>query len=165
MNTTPEQEQFIGHMEEHRGILFKIASVYAQQAADREDLMQEMIFQLWRSYQRYQSDKKFSTWMYQVCLNTAITYFRRKKREPEWTELPEESTEQLQTSTEDRFRLLEKAISTLREMDRALILLYLEARSSREMAEITGLSETNITTRISRIKDKLRIQIQTNIHV
>lgn len=164
MYTTPEQEQFIGYMEEHRGILLKIARVYAGQTADREDLVQEMIFQLWRSYQTYRSDKRFSTWMYQVCLNTAISSFRRKKREPEWTELPEEKTEQAQNSTEeDRFALLEKAITTLGEMDRALILLYLEARSYREMAEITGISETNVSTRLSRIKDKLRNQLQTKI--
>lgn len=164
MNTIPAQAQFIGYMEEHRGILLKIARVYASQPVDREDLVQEMIFQLWRSYQSYQPDKRFSTWMYQVCLNTAISYFRRKDREPEWTELPEERIEQAQNHTEeDRFALLEKAINTLGEMDRALILLYLEARSYREIAEIMGISETNVSTRLSRIKDKLRHQLQTKI--
>jgi RNA polymerase sigma-70 factor (ECF subfamily) len=158
--------RFESLLREHRKLIFKVAAIYARGPEDRRDLAQEIATQLWRSFHRYDERRaKFSTWMYRVALNVAISQVRR---EP-WTKanrfesLDERHLETIAgepAATEDeRLEALYAFIGRLDAPNRALILLYLEDRSYAEIADILGLSETNVGTKINRIKHKLRGQM------
>jgi RNA polymerase sigma-70 factor (ECF subfamily) len=161
--TTPAQQQeFMGLLQAHRGILYKVAGGYSRTAADRDDLIQEICMQLWRAFPRYDRQRPFPTWMYRVALNVAISRVRRTPGthlEP----LRDIHLETLGTDGENEERQARLAamyalIGALAPLDRALILLYLDDRSQAEMADILGISETNVATKINRIKHKLRGQ-------
>lgn len=152
---------------EHRKIIFKVASIYARSAEDRNDLAQEIQVQLWRSFGRYDAERaKFSTWMYRIALNVAISQLRRNHH------LSAERMESLddhhaETIAADDSRLgdehllmLYAFIEQLDALDKALILLYLDAHSHAEIADILGISATNVSTKIGRIKQKLRDQMK-----
>jgi len=160
---TPEQysQQLLQLIDDNKAILFRICNAYCRNKNDREDLAQEMIYQLWKSGQTFNPAQKFTTWMYRVALNVAISFYRKEKNSSlvplneELTELPahHESNEM-----EEKIYLLQQFINQLKELDRALMILYLEARSYQEIAEILGITETNVATKISRIKEKLKTQ-------
>lgn len=148
----------------HRRIVFKVAGLYSRCAADRDDLVQEICLQAWRSFGRYdEGQAKFSTWLYRVALNVAISQARRWPAADRFEPL---DTHHLDTvggepiaEPDERLTALHAFIGQLDPLNRALILLYLEDRSYAEMAEILGISETNVATKISRIKQKLRGQM------
>jgi RNA polymerase sigma-70 factor (ECF subfamily) len=149
-------------LERHKGIIYKVANTYCYDAADREDLMQEIILQVWLSLDRFNDDYKWSTWIYRVALNTSISFYRKNKTRKDKTvglsaviDVPDAPEA---FSADDDFVLLRKFVRELREIDRALILLHLEGLRSKEIAEIINTSQTNVTTRISRIKKKLRLK-------
>ncbi|MES2108380.1 MAG: sigma-70 family RNA polymerase sigma factor [Bacteroidota bacterium] len=161
MSTLTRDELFLSVIEQNKGIIYKIANSFKKDENDKKDLMQEIILQLWRSFDSYDEKSKFSTWMYRVALNVAIASYRKEKRQNEIiAPMPESvialADENISTEREDDLNLLQKFISELKELDRALMLLYLEERSGKEMAEILGLSETNIRTKINRIKEQLK---------
>jgi RNA polymerase sigma factor (sigma-70 family) len=138
------------------GIAHKVCRIYFRDPADREDAMQEMMYQLWRSYGKFDGRSKFSTWMYSVCLNTALTYKRKfKDSEPlsEEYDLVDEADPK-----EERTEMLMKMIHTLSPINKAIMLLYLEEMSYEEIAEITGLTKSNVSVRIMRTKQELRIK-------
>jgi len=157
-----EEETFLGLIEQHRGIIRKVAAGYAGTRADKGDLSQEIMLQLWRAYPRYSSERPFSTWMYRIELNVAISFLRRNSRPIRQTvpldeidrELPDESKGA--TETDERLAILQRLISTLDPLNRALLLLYLDDHSYREIADILGISETNVATKLSRLKERLR---------
>jgi RNA polymerase sigma factor (sigma-70 family) len=159
------QADFLRLIEEHKRILYKIANSYCRDAGDREDLIQEMIFQLWRSGERFDDHHKFSTWMYRIALNVAISFYRKAGRGGLRVELdadldladPGDGGGELS----ERVALLQRFIGELGELDKALMILYLEERPYREIAEILGMTETNVATKLSRIKDRLRQQFNT----
>jgi len=159
---TPEQnQQFLSVIEQHKGIIYKIANSFKKDEDDKKDLMQEIILQLWRSFASYDEKSKFSTWMYRVALNVAIASYRQEKRKKELITPMSDSiiTFAGDNDGDDKqyeLSLLQQFINELRELDRALILLYLEEKTGKEMAEILGLSETNIRTKINRIKEQLK---------
>ncbi|NSL87680.1 sigma-70 family RNA polymerase sigma factor [Chitinophaga sp. Mgbs1] len=166
MNTTDKQERFLTVLQAHKGIIYKIANAYCQEAENRKDLIQEITVQLWKSFDHYDSRYRYSTWIYRIALNTAISFFRKERRRRHAAELPpDDILEWADTDdrreTDDRLRQLQLFIAELKEMDKALLLLYLEEKSQREIAEITGLSETNVSTRISRIKGILKQKFST----
>ncbi|WP_273445402.1 RNA polymerase sigma factor [Neolewinella agarilytica] len=153
---------FLSVLERHKGIIYKVANTYCFDAADREDLMQEIILQVWLSLDRFNDDYKWSTWIYRVALNTSISFYRKNKTRKDKTvglsaviDVPDAPEE---FSADNDFVLLRKFVRELREIDRALILLHLEGLKSKEIAEIIETSQTNVTTRISRIKKKLRLK-------
>jgi RNA polymerase sigma-70 factor, ECF subfamily len=157
------QRRFAELLQEHRKIVFKIAAVYARGAEDRRDLEQEICTQLWRSFGRYDKERaKFSTWMYRIALNVAISEARRKHRsQPERFEpLEERHLETIgaepDAEPDERLQALYAFIGRLDPLNRALILLYLEEKSYSEIAEVLGISETNVATKLGRIKQKLR---------
>jgi RNA polymerase sigma factor (sigma-70 family) len=161
MNSFTQDELFLSVIEQHKGIIYKIANSFKKDEDDKKDLIQEIILQLWRSFASYDEKSKFSTWMYRVALNVAIAFYRQEKRKNEIiTTMPESviafADEDNSTGQEYELSLLQKFISELKELDRALLLLYLEERSGKEMAEILGLSETNIRTKINRVKEQLK---------
>lgn len=149
-------------IESHKGILFKVANLYCKNQSDRQDLLQEMMLQIWKSLQNYNAQYKLSTWLYRIALNVAISFYRKSasrdrinKHLPEDFLLIQKDTD---TTKQEQVQLLEKFISGLNEIDKALIILYLEDKSHAEIAEIAGISVTNAGTKINRIKEKLRKQ-------
>ncbi|MDH5824455.1 sigma-70 family RNA polymerase sigma factor [Luteimonas sp. RD2P54] len=146
----------------HRGIVLKIAASYAWHAEDRADLAQEIATQLWRAFAGYDPARPFSTWMYRIALNVAIGHVRRHaphaRRTVPFDETLHDTAHQ-DTSTRDgldRMRLLQRFIADQRPLDRALLLLYLEERTIREMSDVLGIGESNVTTKINRLKQRLR---------
>ena len=146
----------------HMGIIYKICKLYAE-GQDQEDLKQEIIFQLWRSYPSYRGNSKFQTWMYRVALNTAMLGLRAQKvkytgltdRELRITEDPDERREK-----EARIEQMYSQIYKLKDLDKTIIFLYLEECSYEEIAEITGISVSNVSVRLTRIREKLRAQLK-----
>jgi len=144
---------FVELFAKHGGIVGKIARAYARTAADREELAQEIAAQVWRSYPRFDpAVAKFSTWLYRVALNVAISYGRRVRTTPETIEAPELAA----AEPDPRIAELYAAIHTLAPLERALVLLYLEDRSHVEIADVLGLTETNVAVKLHRIKQTLR---------
>ncbi|ULU24857.1 RNA polymerase sigma factor [Dyella terrae] len=148
-------------LREHRGIVLKVASLYARSADDRNDLVQEICVQLWRSFASYDPGRaRFSTWLYRIALNVAISSLRRmdgaERLEPLQSHHLDTIGGEPSPEPDERLVLLYRVIGELDALNRALILLYLEDRSYAEMAEILGISETNIATKLGRIKQTLR---------
>lgn len=158
--TTKDQE-FTRLIRENKGIIYKICNSYCTDKDDRGDLAQEIIYNLWKSFDRFNHEFKFSTWMYRIALNVAISFYRQEKKFRKHDTLSEgliefEDKSEDKSEVENNLLLLQDFINELKEIDKAIILLYLEDKSHREIAEITGFTETNVATKINRIKDKLR---------
>jgi len=160
MDKQKQQQFFQEIIEQHKGILFKVARTYCQNAEDRQDLIQEIMIQVWQSIHKYNDQYKISTWLYRISLNVAISFYRKSSaRAKKYTELNEQIAE---TAIDDKLEnelqlnLLDHFISELKEIDKALTILYLEDKSHTEIAEILGMSVSNVGTKIGRIKDKLR---------
>lgn len=156
-----DQPDFELVIAQHKGVIYKVANSYCKDADDRKDLVQEIILQLWRSFPSFNNSVKISTWMYRVALNVAISSYRRdSKRKNVTTELSDSIIEMFPDDepgeTESQLAMLQKFITELKELDRALMILYLEEKTQREIAEILGLSESNVSTKVDRIKQKLR---------
>jgi len=158
-----EENQFLALISANQGIIYKICQLYRDTDADREDLFQEIVFQLWRSIDSFRGDAKPSTFIYRIALNTAITAFKKGKRAiVSYTDqLPEIAMEAEQTALVQRKENLFAAIRKLEEADRALIALWLDELSYREIGEIIGISENNVAVRISRIKNKIKTTLTT----
>jgi len=160
---TTSETLFTQWLHEHRGILVKVCRSFARESADQSDLFQEMLFQLWQSLQRFRGGAKPSTWIYRVCLNTAIrwrrTTVRRESRiEPEadLTQLAGDAASPADSAGQRE--LLEKlytAIHAMPEFDRSLVLLALDGLAYREMAEITGLTENHVGVALTRARKRL----------
>lgn len=142
-----------------------MCSIYCDSEEDRRDLFQEILAQLWRSYSGFRNESKFSTWMYRVALNTAITSFKKDKRQPEQKGLPYENLqiaeETYDSETEDQIRQLHKAIGQLTGIEKSIILLFLENKSYEEIAEITGITQNYVRVKMNRIKTKLKKYMQS----
>jgi RNA polymerase sigma factor (sigma-70 family) len=151
------QKAFLKIVDENQGIIYKVCKMYRDSIEDQEDLYQEIVLQLWKSYSKFRNDSKVSSWMYRIALNTAIATFRKNKIELEFIEtIPKDYhsnyTEELSNNEERLF----EAIRTLDKAERALIALYLEDYSHREIAKITGITKNYVGVKISRIKEKLK---------
>lgn len=161
-------KEFLARLENHKRILYKVAYMYCRDREDRQDLVQEMLIQLWRSYGRFDDRVQFSTWMYRIAVNVAISHYRHEGRRIRDTLPLEEygldiaAADQLFDDAGDNMRVLRQLIDAMDELNRALILLFLEGFSSEEIAEIVGISASNVSTRINRIKTKL--QTEFNAH-
>ena len=159
-------DTFSNLIEEHKGILYKVANAYCQDETDRQDVIQEIIIQLWRSVDRYDQQYRMSTWIYRIALNVAISFYRREsRRKASVTPLTDTILEVVDPDEpapqRENIRLLHRWISQLPELDRALMILYLDEKSYQEMGEVLGITETNVATKISRIKQKLKKQFST----
>ena len=151
------EQSFVQLIHEHQGIIHKICRLYRDSKEDREDLFQEIAYQLWKSFASYKGEAKISTWMYRIALNTAIASFRKKKLNVEYRpELPElsyfEESDEYQIRQERLFAVLKQ----LNESERAIITLYLDELSYRQIAEIIGINENNLGVKLNRIKLKIQ---------
>lgn len=160
MNEKEQRQHFQNIIQQHKGILYKVARVYCPNEADRQDLIQEMMIQIWQSIHKYNGQFKITTWLYRISLNMAISSYRKNTtRANKYTVLNEQTSQiptEDKTEKEQQLNLLEQFISELKEIDKALIILYLEDKSHAEIAEILGMSVSNIGTKIGRIKDRLK---------
>ena len=160
-----EKEQFIGILKDHKRLLYKVIYSYCRDSDDRKDLEQEIIIQLWKSLKNYNQEFKLSTWIYKIALNVAISYYRRDVKRKE-TNQPYDKTI-FQIAEEDDYteesknkrEILYKFINKLDELNKAIIILYLDEKSYKDISEIIGLTETNVATKINRIKRKLKESI------
>lgn len=161
--TAASDAAFVAQLERHRGIALKIAASYSHGADARAELVQEIVAQLWRAWPGYDPGRAFSTWMYRIALNVAIGSLRSHTRH----EAPLALDEQLEIADpnpadperDQQVRALHRFIAALAPLDRALILLYLDERPQREIAEVLGLSESNVSTKIGRLKLRLRDEL------
>ncbi len=154
----PNENEFIRAIKENEAVLYKATRVYTDNRTDQKDLYQEIVFNLWKGYDSFRGEAQLSTWMYRIALNTSILFFKNKKRRGHSVSLDNVFLveEKYDPILEERVKILYKKIKKLKEMDRGIIFLYLEGKKYTEIARITGLSESNIGTRIARIKDKLK---------
>ena len=156
MNRNQLEDSFVTLISNNENLIYKICNIYGVNEADREDLKQEIVFQLWKSYPNFRKEAKVQTWMYKVALNTAL-YFKRKKNISTTrlsnTELNEDESNLI---FEEQLEDLYKAIRKLKNIDRAIILLYLERKTYLQISEIVGLSEKNIGVKLVRIREKLK---------
>jgi RNA polymerase sigma-70 factor (ECF subfamily) len=158
---TDIQAGFLALLNAHRRLLYKVTRAYGRSAADRDDLAQESIVQLWRAYPRYDRRFKFSTWMYRITLNVAISWQRRERtqmrhRASEGEEILENVAVLDATLDREDVALLYASIERFDEIDRALLLLYLDGHSHAEIADVLGMTPTNVGTRIGRLREHLR---------
>tara|TARA_R110002020_G_scaffold387546_1_gene598296 strand:+ start:103514 stop:104002 length:489 start_codon:yes stop_codon:yes gene_type:complete len=157
------KKEFIKDIQENEGIIYKVTRIYSNNSEDQKDLYQEIVYQLWKSYNSFKGDSKVSTWMYRVALNTAISHLKKEKRKGHQVDLEKvlrDRIEHVDTIMEERIALLYAHIKNLSIVERGIILLYLEDKNYEEIASITGFSSTNIGTRLNRIKQKLKAQIK-----
>jgi RNA polymerase sigma-70 factor (ECF subfamily) len=157
------EERFQNLLHEHRKILYKVCSLYCRNRDDREDLAQDITIQLWRSLGSFDERCRFSTWMYRVAINVAISFYRRESAR---TRHVLSDDEQLLDVVDEKagdspeMRDLYRLIEGLDPLNKALVLLYLEGNSYLEIAEVLGISETNVATKIGRLKQTMRQEVR-----
>jgi RNA polymerase sigma-70 factor (ECF subfamily) len=145
-------------IQEHQLLIHKVCRIYAYSEADRQDLFQEIVIHLWKSYPKFRGNSQFGTWLYRVAINTAITGLRKQKSfitSVEPTDLPSHQTDEAGPE-EEQWQQLMTAIEKLNEIEKAIVMLYMEDRSYEEMEEILGIGQGALRVKMSRIKDKLR---------
>jgi RNA polymerase sigma-70 factor (ECF subfamily) len=154
------KEDFLSIIDANKRIIFKICNSYCKNADDREDLAQEIIFQLWRSWSSFNANYKLSTWMYRIALNVAISFYRKERKATDTVlmgdHVIEIADEQIEESLETNLNALQQFINELKPLDKALMILYLEEKPQKEIAEIMGITSTNVATKIGRIKEQLK---------
>ncbi|WP_034893360.1 RNA polymerase sigma factor [Gillisia sp. Hel_I_29] len=158
-----KKEHFTRVIEDNEGLLYKVTLLYTNNLQDREDLYQEIVFQLWKSFDSFNEFSKLSTWMYRVALNTAIYTLKNNNRKIVTTSIDpivERIADLKDNSKKEKLKLLNKQIQKLNILERGVILLYLEEKSHDEIAEIIGITKSNVGTKISRIKKKLKTQLK-----
>ena len=156
------QAIFTKLIQEHQALLLKVTSIYTDTKQDQEDLFQEVVYQLWKYFDTFRNESKITTWMYRVAMNTAITHLKKDKKRPDSVPVADailKQTEQKDTVYEERLRWLYQQLHQLNTLDRGLIFLLLEGKSYQEISKITGLNPSNVGTRISRIKSKLKTNV------
>lgn len=157
------KEDFIQHIKENEGIIYKVARLYTNRAEDQKDVYQEIVYRLWKSYPSFKANSKISTWMYRVALNTAISNLKKEKRKGTRVSIDNfllNKIDQIDTVMEERITLLYAHIKKLSIVEKGIILLHLEGKNYDEIAAITGFTATNVGTRLTRIKNKLKSQIK-----
>lgn len=150
------QSRFLVLFEPSQAIVHKVANLYSRSAEDRHDLVQDIAAELWRAFPKYDSARPFTTWMYRIALNVAISHARRAGYRQTQPLESNEIAEQLVDPIDPRVETLHRFIRNLDELNRALLLLYLDGHSHRESAEVLGISESNVGTKIARLKDRIR---------
>ena len=161
-----KKEQFIAAIKENEGFIYKIAAVYTNNPNDKNDLVQEIIYQLWKSFDSFSNQSALSTWLYRVALNVAIYQLKVSKKRVVTTSIDEQLLEHPQiddSENEERWKVFKQQIDSLNLLDKAIVMLYMDNKSYDEIAAIIGISKTNVGTKLLRIKEKLRSQINKNI--
>lgn len=155
------EQQFVQTINQHQGILHKVCRIYCSNATERKDLFQEMVLQLWKAFPSFRSEAKISTWMYRIALNTAISGLRKKKIAIiELEKVSFQIEDKQEANIDEELQHLYKAIEHLSDVEKSIVLLYLEDKPYEEIAEITGITANYVAVKMSRIKEKLKTLIK-----
>ncbi|MBO9593713.1 MAG: RNA polymerase sigma factor [Niabella sp.] len=161
MDKIDKSDIFLSVVQSHKGILYKVANSYCKNVEDRKDLVQEIIIQLWKSFDDYDDHFRHSTWIYRISLNVAISFYRKENSRKNISNSLKDGI--IDFPDNDGFEdketdlgILQRMIAQLKDLDKALMLLYLEEKSHKEISQIIGISETNVATKINRIKNSFR---------
>ena len=157
-----KKNAFIKEINENQGLIFKVASLYTNSIEDRNDLTQEIVYQLWKSFDSFNHQSSLSTWMYRVAMNVAIYHLKKSKKKIQTIALEEQFLDfhEIDNSDiEEKWKKLKQHIDQLNLLDKGIVILYLEDKSHEEIANIIGISTSNVGTKLSRIKEKLKQQI------
>ncbi|KQC01841.1 RNA polymerase sigma factor [Pedobacter sp. Hv1] len=158
-------QPFLELINTNKGIIHKVAKMYMDKAEDQEDLFQEIVMQLWKAYPSFKGNSKFTTWMYRVALNTAIVFFKKENKKIDKTTLTEHidiADVNESDDKEEKLAYLYKAVQELNSIEKALIFLFLEDQSHKEIAQNLGISEINARVKLNRTKEKLQSIIKKN---
>nr|WP_252735683.1 sigma-70 family RNA polymerase sigma factor [Zobellia sp. B3R18] len=154
------EHQFVTELENNQNIVHKVCTLYTNDRDSHNDLFQEITIQLWKAYPKFRGESKFSTWMYRVALNTAITLYRKSKRRIQTQDYESVifkiKADEYDATQEEQLKLMYKAVKQLGDIDKALVFLYLEDKDYREISETLGITEVNARVKMNRIKTKLR---------
>lgn len=165
MHSSQQSTAFLNIIEENKGIIYKIANSYCLDSEDRNDLIQEIMIQLWLAFGKYDSRFRISTWMYRIALNVAISFYRKEHRRYQLNQPLSDNLLYLRESPapddEELLNSMHRFIRELKEIDRAIILLYLDGNPQQDIAEVLGISVSNVSTRVGRIKQQLRQKLST----
>ncbi len=157
-----KKEIFIKAINENERLIYKVASFYTDCKDDRDDLMQEIIYSLWKSFETFKHNSSLSTWMYRVAMNVSIFHLKKNKKKVATIPIELESLDFADTNVDDfeeKLKILQYHIKDLNLLDKGILMLYLESKSHEEIAEIVGITKTNVGTKLTRIKEKLRQQV------
>ena len=157
-----KESEFVRIIKQNEGVIFKITTFYTDNKVDQQDLYQDIVYQLWKSFDSFRGESKISTWMYRIALNTALTRIKKNKKAGYSVSIDQvvlEQAENYDPQFEEHLRMLYQQIGQLNILEKGIMLLLLEGKKYDEIAEITGLSASNVGTRISRIKVKLKTQL------
>jgi RNA polymerase sigma factor (sigma-70 family) len=154
------EHSFVTQLEQNQNIVHKICRLYTNDSDAHNDLFQEIAIQLWRAFPKFRGDSKFSTWMYRVALNTAITLYRKSKRRVRTQDFEgvrfKIKADEYDDTVEEQLTLMYAAVKDLNDIDKALVFLYLEDKNYKEISSTLGISEVNARVKMNRIKGKLR---------
>ena len=158
-----KESEFVQIIKQNEGVIFKITTFYTDNKVDQQDLYQDIVYQLWKSFDSFRGEAKISTWMYRIALNTALTRIKKGKRRGFSVAIDKvilEQTENYDSEFEEQLKKVYVQIGKLNVLEKGVMLLLLEGKKYDEIAEITGLTPSNVGTRISRIKEKLKTQLK-----
>jgi RNA polymerase sigma-70 factor (ECF subfamily) len=160
LNQNHTEQEFLQQVDAHKGMIHKVCHVYCHNPGDRDDLFQEIVIQLWKAWPGFRGESRFSTWLYRIALNTAISGLRRNRNQTVYVEpamLPDSIREDSDyADREEKLASLYAAIRQLSELERAMIMLYLEDKSYEEMEDILGVNQNSLRVKMTRAKEKLR---------
>ena len=161
-----KKENFTRTIKENEGFIFKIASVYTNSSDDKNDLVQEILFQLWKSFDTFNQKSNISTWIYRVALNVALYQLKLSKKRVLTIPIDEQilNNQDIDNSEkEEKWKIFKQQIDNLNLLDKGIVMLYFDNKSYEEIAEIIGISKNNVGTKLLRIKEKLKLQINKNL--
>lgn len=139
---------------QNEGVIYKVASFYVDREHPMGDLYQEIVLNLWKGFPSFRGDSKYSTWIYRIAINTCVSFYRRNRKQVAFMDIPVDIPDEVENN--EQIHELYRLINKLGKIERALVLLYLDDKSYKEIAEITGITVTNVATKLNRIKEKLR---------
>lgn len=158
------EKEFTGLINQHKGIIYKVCHLYCHENEDRKDLFQEIVIQLWKAYPNFRNEAKLSTWIYKIALNTALTSLKKEGKNESNKSISEADFEipAMESIENEHINILYQAIQQLTEIEKAIIMLYLDEKNYDEITDIVGISKTNVGVKLNRIKQKLSKIIKNN---
>lgn len=152
------EQQFLALLERNKNTIYKVCLMYSNEQDSINDNYQEVVLNMWKAYAKFRHDSKESTWVYQIALNTCISQLRHRTAHPELQPITIDVAQLVDESEEHRSQVMElyRLINRLTDLEKAIIMLWLDEKSYDEIAEVTGISKSNVGVRINRIKEKLR---------
>jgi len=150
-----QKQQFVDLIEQNKALIFKFCYMYANETDTPDDLFQEVVINLWKGFPAFRGESKIQTWIYRIALNTCVTFMRKSGKKPKTLPLADDLQVYADVSETANIRELYKLINRLNALEKAIILLYLEERAYDEIAQIVGITKSNVGVRLNRIKEKL----------